>query len=62
MRHGQWEEGTQQSTGNYKAAMLKLLKAGLIVPTIPDKPNSCLQQYRLTELGKDLPQGANKAL
>jgi len=41
-----------QPTGNYKAAMTKLLQARLIEPTIPDKPNSRLQQYRLTAKGK----------
>ena len=44
--------GYTQPTGNYKAAMSKLLHARLIEPTIPDKPNSRLQQYRLTALGR----------
>ena len=46
--------GYSQPTGNYKAAMAKLLQARLIEPTIPDKPNSRLQQYRLTEKGRSL--------
>ena len=33
------------------------LKAGLIEMTIPDKPQSSKQQYRLTELGRSLAQG-----
>jgi ATP-dependent DNA helicase RecG len=31
-----------------------LLQAGLIEPTLPDKPNSRLQQYRLTDRGRAL--------
>ncbi len=46
--------GYSQPTGNYKAAMTKLLQARLIEPTIPDKPNSRLQQYRLTEKGRSV--------
>jgi ATP-dependent DNA helicase RecG len=46
--------GYSQPTGNYKAAMTKLQQARLIEPTIPDKPNSRLQQYRLTAKGKAL--------
>jgi predicted HTH transcriptional regulator len=45
-----------QPTGNYKASMVKLLQAGLIEYTIPGKPNSRLQQYRLTDQGKALLQ------
>jgi DNA-binding PadR family transcriptional regulator len=36
--------------------MVKLLQAGLIEYTIPGKPNSRLQQYRLTDQGKALLQ------
>lgn len=46
--------GYRQPTGNYKMAMTKLLQAKLIELTLPDKPNSRLQQYRLTAQGKDL--------
>ena len=48
------ELGYSQPTGNYKAAMTKLLQTRLIEPTIPDKPNSRLQQYRLTAQGRAL--------
>jgi Fic family protein len=33
---------------NYKRHIVPLLDAGLMEPTLPDKPNSRLQQYRLT--------------
>ena len=45
--------GYSQPTGNYKAAMQKLLQTQLIELTLPDKPNSRLQQYRLTNKGKE---------
>ncbi|MEG3888538.1 hypothetical protein QT971_30550, partial [Microcoleus sp. herbarium19] len=37
-----------------KTYLQPALAQGLVVPTIPDKPNSRLQQYRLTEHGKAL--------
>jgi ATP-dependent DNA helicase RecG len=37
---------------NYKRHVVSLLELGLIEMTIPDKPNSRLQKYRLTEKGK----------
>jgi len=46
--------GYGQPTGNYKAAMARLLQAGLIEPTLPDKPNSRLQQYSLTDKGRSV--------
>jgi predicted transcriptional regulator len=37
---------------NYKRHIVPLLDSGLLEPTIPNKPNSRLQQYRLTENGR----------
>ena len=44
--------GYGQKTGNYKAAMNKLSALNLIERTLPDKPNSRLQKYRLTPKGR----------
>lgn len=38
-----------------KTYLVPALAAGLIEPTLPDKPNSRLQQYRLTDKAKDTP-------
>jgi ATP-dependent DNA helicase RecG len=48
------ELGYSQRTGNFKKAIVKLLVSGLIELTIPEKPNSRLQKYRLTGTGKHL--------
>jgi len=37
-----------------KAYLQPALAQGLIEPTLPNKPNSRLQQYRLTEQGRAL--------
>jgi len=37
---------------NYKRHILPLIKSGVLEMTIPDKPNSRLQKYRLTPTGR----------
>lgn len=37
---------------NYKRHLLPLLEQDLIERTIPEKPNSRLQKYRLTDKGR----------
>lgn len=46
--------GQKQVSGQLHAVVRDLLSAGWIEPTIPDKPNSRLQRYRLTEKGRAL--------
>jgi len=41
--------GLGTKTGAFKRAIKELLDQGLIEYTIPDKPNSWLQRYRLRE-------------
>jgi ATP-dependent DNA helicase RecG len=44
--------GHKQLSGNLRKALPELRKAGFLEYTIPDKPNSRLQKYRLTYEGK----------
>ena len=44
--------GHAQRSGNFRKAIDKLLKEHLIQRTIPNKPNSRLQKYRLTDKGR----------
>ena len=46
--------GHQSVSGELNKQIRRLLDSGLIEYTLPDKPNSRLQQYRLTEQGRDL--------
>ncbi len=46
--------GYNTRTGNFKRSLSRLLKYGFLEMTIPEKPNSRLQKYRLTAQGKDL--------
>jgi len=46
--------GLKSKTGAFKRSLQELLDKGLAEYTIPDKPNSRLQKYRLTETGRNL--------
>lgn len=44
--------GLQSKSRAFKLAIKDLLGSGLIEYTMPDKPNSRLQKFRLTLLGR----------
>ncbi len=48
--------GKNKPTRYLNDLMKKLLGDGYVVFTIPEKPNSCLQKYSITEQGKELLQ------
>ncbi|ANT63918.1 hypothetical protein Ptc2401_00103 [Prosthecochloris sp. CIB 2401] len=45
--------GHKSLSGNVRKALSGLREAGLLEYTIPDKPKSRLQKYRLTEKGRN---------
>ncbi len=49
--------GHKSLSGNVRKALSGLREAGLLEYTIPDKPNSRLQKYRLTEKGRNALEG-----
>ena len=44
--------GLADAYGNYRRHLLPLVEKGYLARTIPDKPNSRLQRYRLTDAGR----------
>lgn len=45
-----------------KAYLLPAIEAGLVEMTLPDKPKSRLQKYRLTENGRALQKSLKEAV
>lgn len=52
--------GYSERTGNFKKGLQRIIEEGFIEPTIPDKPNSSKQKYRLTSKGKKYLELLNK--
>jgi ATP-dependent DNA helicase RecG len=46
--------GYKSRTGNFKKGLQNLLEQRLLEPTIPDRPRSRGQKYRLTDLGRQM--------
>ena len=52
--------GLKSKTGALKRTLSELLQEGLVEYTIPDKPTSRLQKYRLTEKGRTFSEASPK--
>jgi ATP-dependent DNA helicase RecG len=52
--------GLRSKTGAFKRTIKELLDRKFVEYTIPDKPNSRLQKYRLTNAGKRLLESMQK--
>ncbi len=46
--------GYKSRTGNFKKGLQKLINFQLLELTLPDKPKSRLQKYRLTKKGREV--------
>ena len=44
--------GLTDAYGNYRRHLLPLVEQGYLARTVPDKPNSRLQRYRITDAGR----------
>lgn len=56
------ELGLSNKTGAFKRSLQSLIQEGLLAYELPDKPNSRLQKYRLTDLGKQVLAAKDKHL
>lgn len=53
--------GLSDAYGNYKRHLLPLIEGGYLARTIPDKPNSQNQRYRITGAGREILAGKENA-